>query len=140
MTRLILLTLSIFLLLVQTALAGDLVVIVNKENNNNIDRALIQKIYLGTATRWPAGGVVSLLDLPDDSPAAAQFASKVLGKSVGTVKDIWAQNLFTGKATPPKVHGSEDTIRKIVARNKNAIGYIKASSVDNSVKVVLTVP
>lgn len=141
MTRILLLTLSLFLLLVAPAFsAGGLAVIVNKENNNAIDRSTIQKIYLGTLSRWPSGGVIAVLDQPEDSPVTAQFDTKVVGKSVATMKDIWAQNVFTGKAMPPKVHASDEVIRGIVARSKNAIGYIRSSSVDSSVKVVLTVP
>lgn len=140
MLRIALITVGLFLLLAGSAAAEELVVIVNKDNKTNVDRQLIQKIYQGDVSRWPSGGVVAALDQPEDSPIAAQFAAKVIGKPLAALKDIWAHNIFTGKAMPPKVHSSEETIKKIVGRSKNAIGYIKASSVDSSVKVVLTVP
>jgi ABC-type phosphate transport system substrate-binding protein len=61
----------------------------------------------------------------------------VLGKTVGNVKAIWAQLVFSGRALPPKQAASDDEVKKLVAGNKNAIGYIKASSVDDSVKAVI---
>ncbi len=45
--------------------------------------------------------------------------------------------MFTGKALPPKVGVSEEDVKKAVAANKNAIGYIQMHNVDDSVKVVV---
>lgn len=119
--------------------ADDVAVIVNKENSNTIDRAMIGKIYLGYVSRWASGGTIVALEPPEDSPVAAAFATKVIGKPLRAIKDIWAQNVFTGKSVPPKALASDEEIKKRVAGSKNAIGYIKASSADNSVKVILTV-
>jgi ABC-type phosphate transport system substrate-binding protein len=47
--------------------------------------------------------------------------------------------VFSGKATPPKELGSAAEVKKFVAANPDAIGYIEKSAVDGSVKVVLTV-
>jgi ABC-type phosphate transport system substrate-binding protein len=119
--------------------AGELVIIVNKENSNAIDRPMISKIYLGNMARWPAGGSIVVIELPEDQPETAIFSSKVIGKSVQAIKAIWAQNVFTGRVTPPKIAPNDEEVKRIVANSKNGIGYIKASSVDSSVKVILTV-
>jgi ABC-type phosphate transport system substrate-binding protein len=48
--------------------------------------------------------------------------------------------VFSGKATPPKeLLSSSADVKKFVAANPDAIGYIEKSAVDGSVKVVLTV-
>ena len=60
-----------------------------------------------------------------------------MGKSLGNMKSLWAQNVFAGKAVPPKVLPSDDEVKKTVAANKNAIGYIKASAADDTVKVIV---
>jgi hypothetical protein len=65
------------------------------------------------------------------------FTSDVLGKTVGNVKALWAQMVFSGQALPPKQVASDDDVKKLVSANKGAIGYVKASSVDDSVKAVL---
>ena len=119
------------------ALAGDVVVIVNKGNDNAIDKALIAKIYVGDAKVWGNGGSIAAYDLPDDNAMRASFDNDIVGKSPASLKSLWTQNVFTGKSVPPKQAGSDDDVKKAVAANKNAIGYIKASSADDSVKVVL---
>ena len=52
------------------------------------------------------------------------------------MKAVWARVIFTGKGLPPKVFDPDAEVKKVVSSNKNAIGYIRASSVDSSVKVV----
>jgi ABC-type phosphate transport system substrate-binding protein len=44
--------------------------------------------------------------------------------------------IFTGKGTPPKQSGSDADVKALIAKNPNMIGYIDASAVDGSVKVV----
>lgn len=119
------------------AWAADVVVIVNKANTNAADKALVVKIYTGEAKNWPEGGPVFALDQGDDNPIRADFNSSVLGKSSGNMKALWAQNIFSGKGLPPKVVDSDAEVKKVVSTNKNAIGYIKSSSVDDTVKVVV---
>ena len=119
------------------AWAGDVVVIVNKANDNTIDKALVAKIYTGESKVWGNGGSVNAYDLTEDNPARASFANEIVGKAPGSLKSLWTQNVFTGKAVPPKALPSDDEVKKAVSANKNAIGYIKASSADETVKVVV---
>ena len=118
------------------ALAEEMVVIVNKANDNAVDKSLIAKIYTGEAKLWAGGGTIVSYDLPEDNPIRAIFCTSTVGKSVGNMKALWAQNLFSGKALPPKGASSDDEVKKAVSGNKNAIGYISASSLDASVKAV----
>jgi len=119
------------------AQAGDVVVIVNKANDNSVDKTLVAKIYTGESKVWANGGSISAIDLTDDNPGRASFANDFVGKSPGSLKSLWTQNVFTGKAVPPKAMASDEDVKKAVAANKGAIGYIKASSADDTVKVVL---
>ena len=119
------------------AWAGDIVVIVNKNNNNAMDKAFVAKIYTGEAKNFPDGGPVFALDQDENNPVRADFYSSMLGKNVSNMKALWAQNIFSGKGLPPKVVNPDNEVKKVVGTNKNAIGYIKASSVDDTVKVVV---
>lgn len=140
MVRIVLNAVCLLLLMTGSVFAAEeLAVIVNKENSNAVDRAMISKIYLGNISRWPSGGAVVALDQPEESPTTAAFAARIVGKPIRSIKDLWAQNVFTGKAIPPKVLANDEEVKKMVARSKNSIGYIKSSSADNSVKVVFTV-
>ena len=68
-----------------------------------------------------------------------EFNTKVLGKDSAQVKAIWSKLVFTGKGTAPKEYASSAEVKKAVAADVSAIGYIEKSAVDDSVKVILTV-
>lgn len=119
------------------AMAADVVVIANKSNDNSVDKAFIVKAFTGEAKNWPDGDTLHLLDQSEGSPSRAAFNSGILGKSDSAVKAMWAQKIFSGKALPPKVVNSDDDVKKAVAANKNAIGYISAAAIDNTVKVIM---
>jgi len=119
-----------------SAMADEVVVIVNKENNNPVDRALVIKIYTGAARGWDDGTPILALDQEEAIPAREEFYTKFVGKSRGAIRAIWAQNIFTGKGLPPKVANPDIEMKKMIKANKNAIGYIRSSSVDDSIKVV----
>ncbi|MEN9317328.1 MAG: hypothetical protein RIS35_3721 [Pseudomonadota bacterium] len=116
--------------------ASDLVVIGHKDNANAVDKATIAKLYTGDARSWPDGGSAVLFDQPEDNALRGMFYTTVVGRSPAQAKAAWAQLTFSGKATPPKVLDGDAEVKKAVAANRNAIGYIKPSSVDETVKVL----
>ncbi len=118
------------------AMAGDYVIITNKDNANAVDKDFVAKIYRGEAKVWPNGDSVAAYDLPEDNAARVAFDQEVVGKSVSQMKALWGQLIFSGKAVPPKKVDSDDDVKKAVASNKGAVGYIKASSTDGSVKAI----
>ncbi len=124
-------------LLATAARAGDFAIIVNKENTSPVDKETVAKIYTGELKSWKDGAPVVAIDLPESNPVRASFSTEVLGKAVGNVKALWAQMIFSGKALPPKQVASDEDVKKLVSANKGAIGYVKQSSVDDSVKVAL---
>jgi ABC-type phosphate transport system substrate-binding protein len=115
----------------------DVVIVVNKDNANAIDLAYVAKIYSGAVRSWPDGTPVVALDLPEDSDVRTQFCAKVLNRSVANMKAIWSQNVFSGKGLPPKVVGLDSDVKRAISSNKNAIGYMLASQVDLTVKVLV---
>jgi len=130
---------TVFFSVISAAQAADIAVIVNKGNSNAVGRSDIEKIYKGEMTMWAEGGSIVAMDLPEAAEDRAVFSTRVLGKSVSVVKALWAVKLFSGKATPPKVANSDTEVRNFVAGNRNAIGYINASALDDGVKAVLIV-
>jgi len=77
------------------------------------------------------------IDLPETNPVRASFSTEVLGKTIASLRALWAQMIFSGKALPPRQVVTDDDVKKLVATNKGAIGYIKPSSVDDSVMAVI---
>lgn len=119
------------------AAGDDIVVILNKDNPNAVDIGFVVRVYTGALKGWPDGSPVFALDQPEDSATREAFCTSVLKKSVANLKAIWSQNIFTGKGLPPRVAGAGDLeMKRLVATNRNAIGYIRASQLDDTVKAV----
>jgi len=134
--------LSTALLVVITLMAGvaqaeGIVVIVNPKNEAKLNKDLVASYYIGDAKAWTGGVPIRLLDLPMDSAVRATFDKLVLGKTTQQMKDIWMKNAMMGKAEPPKELASDADVKKAVAESRMSMGYIKASSVDDSVRVAL---
>ena len=96
-------------------------------------------LFLGESDQLPGVGVALLLDQPESSAVPDAFYTKVTSKTAAQVKAAWSRLVFSGKATPPKEVGSSAEVKKLVASNQNAVGYIEKSAVDASVKVLLSV-
>ena len=116
--------------------SDDIVVIVHKDNTSAIDRSYVQQLYVGAVRGWPDGTPAFVLDQPDGSPGREQFSAQVLQRSPANVRAIWAQNIFTGRGLPPKVAADEE-MKRLVASNRSAVGYIRSSLLDASVRVVV---
>ena len=72
----------------------------------------------------------------EGSEARAAFYATVVGKSQATMRAIWQQNIFSGSGLPPRIASPDAAMKALVATNRNAIGYILASQLDASVKVI----
>ena len=131
------LTPLLLLFAAQGAMAEEeVVVITNLENANVIDRAYVVKVYTGAVKGWPDGSPIFVLDYGQDSELRKIFYSRFIGKSPAAMRAIWSQNILTGKAMPPRVTQEDSEMKRIVAGNRNAIGYIRASQIDRTVKVI----
>lgn len=98
----------------------------------------VGSLFLGKVATLPTGATAQLADLSDSLPAREIFYTKVAGKSTAQVKAAWSRLVFSGKATPPKELASSAEVKKFVAGNPDAIGYIEKSAVDSTVKVVFS--
>jgi ABC-type phosphate transport system substrate-binding protein len=78
------------------------------------------------------------VDQPDGSALYADFYKKATGRDVAQVKAMWSRIVFSGKGQAPRQLGDSVAVRKAVAADPKAIGYIDKSAVDASVKAVLT--
>lgn len=131
---------SLFFLLLSSSsilCSAEVAVIVSSNNSNsNISAADISKVFLGKSKSFPDGTQAIAIDKNDNSAARDEFNDKVLGKSSSQLKSYWSRLIFTGKGTPPKQVANDAAIKAAVAGNPAMIGYIDASAVDGTVKVV----
>lgn len=125
------------LLHARPAFADGVVVIVNKDNSMPVDLAFVGRVYTGAMRGWPDGSPVFVLDQPEDSMAREVFCTTILKKGVANMKALWSQNIFTGKGLPPRVAGAGDAeMKQIVSTNRNALGYIRESALDDTVRAI----
>ena len=110
--------------------AEDLVVIVNPAAAP-ISKEQIADIYLGRS------GALTPIDQTVGSGIYVEFYNKMTGRSSAQVKAIWSRILFTGRGLPPKQMSDSTAMKKAVAANPKAVGYIEKSALDASVKVAL---
>lgn len=133
-------TLRQLMLVAATGLAmapalAEVVVVVNPKNPAaSMSADDVATFYLGKST------ALTPLDQAESTPIRAEFYKKVAGKDAAQAKALWSKLVFTGKATPPREMAGSAEVKKAVAADPKAIGYIEKSAVDASVKVVLTTP
>jgi ABC-type phosphate transport system substrate-binding protein len=114
---------------------AEIVVIVNPKNPaSRMFTEQAAQFFLGKSTLFTP------VEHNEGAAIRNEFNTKVLGKDSSQVKAIWTKLVFTGKGTAPKEYASAADIKKAVAANVSAIGYIEKSQVDDTVKVILTVP
>jgi hypothetical protein len=77
------------------------------------------------------------LDLPDSSPSRETFYKKATDRDLAQVRAVWARISFTGLGQPPKQLADDAAVKKAVAADPKAVGYIDKANVDSTVTVVL---
>jgi ABC-type phosphate transport system substrate-binding protein len=121
-----------------TPALAQVVVVGAKSPVTSLSKEQASDIFLGKMLSLPGGGAAELIDQPESSALRDEFYSKVAGKSAAQAKQYWSKLAFTGKGTPPKEAGGSAEVKRMVAANPNAIGYIEKSAVDGSVKAVFS--
>lgn len=99
----------------------------------------VGQLFLAKTTALPGAGQAVLIDQAEGTPVRDAFYVGATGKSAAQVKALWSRLVFSGSAQLPLALASSAEVKKHVNANPNAIGYIEASEVDASVKVLLTI-
>jgi len=119
-----------FAVLAANVHAEDIVVIVNPAAKP-LSKEQIVDIYLGRSAD------LTPIDQTVGSSIYVQFYKKATGRDAAQMKAIWSRILFTGRGQPPKQLPDSEAVKKSVAANQNAVGYIEKSAVYATVKVAL---
>jgi ABC-type phosphate transport system substrate-binding protein len=120
-----------------TAQAEVVVIVSAKSHVKQLTADQTAKIFLGKAGSFPDDGDAVPVDQAEGSAVRDEFYSKVVRKSPSQLSAYWAKVIFTGDGHPPEILESNTAVKKAVAKNPNAIGYIDKSAVDKSVRVIL---
>jgi hypothetical protein len=124
------LTLAAGLLIASLANAGDIVVIM-APGAPALSKEQVADVYVGRS--WD----LKPLDLPSSTPAREEFYKKATSRDLAQIKALWVRIQFTGQGQPPKELPDDAAIKKAVAADPKAVGYIDKANVDSTVKVVL---
>lgn len=125
----------------RSAAAVDVVVVVAA--TSAVDGAVaaeIGNVFLGRAGAVPAAAALIPIDQPEGSPAREQFYSRFAGMSSAQVKAHWAKLIFTGRGQPPVTVPGDAEVKKRLAQNPRAVGYIDRASVDPTVRILAPSP
>ncbi len=115
--------------------AAEIVVVVNPANQaTRMFSEQAAQFFLGKSNMFTP------VDQGKESPIRRDFYQKIASKTLAQVEGVWAKIEFSGKGASPKSYANDAAVKKAVAADPQAIGYIDKASVDDSVKVVLTLP
>jgi hypothetical protein len=78
------------------------------------------------------------INLNEKNPLRDEFFAKACKKDPVQVQAMWGKLIFTGTGTPPAEVDSAAAMKKAVAADPNAVGYIDKKDADASIKVVAT--
>jgi hypothetical protein len=78
------------------------------------------------------------INLNEKNPLRDEFYAKACKKDPAQVQALWGKLIFTGTGTPPAEVDSGAAMKKAVAADPNAVGYIDKKDADASVKVIAT--
>ena len=107
-------------------------VVIVSPNSAVISKDQLANIYLGRSNE------LNPFDLTEGSPLRDGFYKSATSRGPAQIKATWARIMFTGRGSPPREVSDAAAMKKAVASDPKAIGYIDKAALDSSVKAVLT--
>jgi ABC-type phosphate transport system substrate-binding protein len=120
--------------------SGDdtLAIIVNQTNNvDDISLKELRTVFLGERSHWANGRRITLVMMDPGLAERRAVLRDICRMSETEFSRHFLQGLFTGEVfVSPKTLSSPTGVRKFVFNVPGAIGYVRASDVDATVKVI----
>jgi ABC-type phosphate transport system substrate-binding protein len=115
-----------------------LVIVVNRSNPvNGLTFPELRKIFLGQRSHWTPDRRITLVMREPGEPERKAMLQDVYGLSEDQLKTHFLHGLFTGEIlVSPKILATPSGVRKFIFNVPGAIGYLRLSDVDASVKVI----
>ena len=134
----ILLSSALALLTPAPAVLGEpsLAIVVHPERTAALEIEDVAHIFLRKRRFWDDGAPIVAVNREPGTAARAIFSRRVLRADPAQLEEYWNHKYFEG-VFPPTVLSSCAAVKRYVAADRNAIGYIDSSEVDDSVRVVL---
>ena len=115
-----------------------LAIVVNKANPmDDLSSADLRRVFLGERGHWPNGRRITLVMLDPGWPERDEVLSNIYHMDETQFKNHFLHGLFTGEVlVSPKTLSTPEGVRKFVFNVPGAIGYLRASDIDKTVKVI----
>lgn len=115
-----------------------LAIIVNTANSiDNLPLRELRKVFLGERAHWPNARRITLVMMQPGEPERKALIRDVCQMSESDFTHHFLKGVFTGEVfASPKTLASPVGVRKFVFNVPGAIGYLRASDVDSTVKVI----
>jgi ABC-type phosphate transport system substrate-binding protein len=111
-------------------------VVSSKSAITALSKSQVADIFLGKVSRFPDGIVAVPIDQAEGSAERDEFYAKVADRSPAQITAYWSKIIFTGRGQPPRAVSNDVEMKKRIAANPSAIGYIDAKLVDGTVRVL----
>ena|ERR1700746_7447 len=115
-----------------------LAIVVNRSNTvDDLSMAELRRVFLGERSHWPNGRRITLVMREPGEPERKTILKDVCQMNESELKNHFLHGLFTGEIlVSPKILATPVGVRKFVFNVPGAIGYLRLTDVDNTVKVV----
>ena len=115
-----------------------LAIIVNQSNTiDDLSLKDLRTVFLGERSHWPNGRRITLVMMDPGLSERKAVLRDVCHMNETEFSRHFLQGLFTGEVfVSPKTLSTSVGVRKFVFNVPGAIGYLRASDVDGSVKVI----
>lgn len=102
-----------------------------------VSRGELERLFRLRQERWRDGQRVYLVMQEEGSFEKEVVLDKIYRMSSDELKRFWLAKIYRGEMTSfPKTFSSDESILRFVSRVTNAIGFVDAARLDDSVKVL----
>ncbi len=115
---------------------GELAVIVHPSNDAKLTADDLADVFRTVMRSWPGGKSIAAFELPPNTDERVLFDRAVLKLEPDDVAHFWIDRRMRGGSPPPHQVPEATILLRVVAKLAGAIGYVPASLVDSSVRVV----
>jgi ABC-type phosphate transport system substrate-binding protein len=122
----------------QIASEQNLAVVVNLSNPvQNLSIPELRRIFLGERSHWPNGRRITLVMMEPGQPERAVVLREICQMNETDFNNHFLHGVFTGEVlVSPKTLATPMGVRKFVFNVPGAIGYLRVSDLDPSVKAI----
>ena len=115
-----------------------LAVVVNRANPiENLSSAELRNIFLGTRSHWQNGRRIAVTMLDYERPERKAVLRQIYRMDESGYRNHFLQEVYRGDVFyAPKTLASPAVMRKFIFNAPAAIGYLRSSDVDETVKVL----